>query len=59
MNEQLQRFLVGFGLAFCAGALVYVGEPVWSLLGCFCGLCRRLASMVRVQGEEMTPENNT
>jgi hypothetical protein len=32
MNEQLQRFLVGFGLAFCAGALVYVGEPVWSLL---------------------------
>ena len=32
MNEQLQRFLVGLGLAFCAGALVYVGEPVWSLL---------------------------
>ena len=32
MNEQLQRFLVGLGLAFCAGALVYVGESVWSLL---------------------------
>jgi len=32
MNEQLQRFLVGFGFAFCAGALIYVGEPVWSLL---------------------------
>ena len=32
MNEQLQRGLISAGLAFCAGALVYVGEPVWSLL---------------------------
>jgi hypothetical protein len=32
MNEQLQRGLISAGFGIIAGCLVYVGEPVWSLL---------------------------
>ena len=32
MNEQLQRGLISAGFGIIAGCLVYLGEPVWSLL---------------------------
>jgi len=32
MSDILQRWLISVGFAFIAGCLVYLGEPVWSLI---------------------------
>jgi hypothetical protein len=32
MSDTLQRGLISAGFAFIAGCLVYLGEPVWSLI---------------------------
>jgi hypothetical protein len=32
MSNTLMRYLTGTALIFCAGALAYLGAPIWSLL---------------------------
>ena len=32
MSDTLQRWLISAGFGIIAGCLVYLGEPVWSLL---------------------------